>query len=144
MWLSSIVYSIIFSQERDHLILSNPYHWEILRTIESSLITIVLEDNSPSCLDEVSIGIYTLHIQHWPICKYAWTDCLIYTFTWAWSLPTAHVIYVFAFMWKFTDQDFVNQYKKQINYNKYWNNKEWKKIFKNFSWFSKNITRQKQ
>ncbi|CAB4026922.1 peroxisomal carnitine O-octanoyltransferase-like, partial [Paramuricea clavata] len=57
-----------WAKERDHLILSNPYHWEILRTIESSLITIVLEDNSPSCLDELQLSLNCGN------CKNRWFD----------------------------------------------------------------------
>ena len=57
-----------WAKERDHLLMSNPYHWKLLGTIQYSLLTVVLEDTSPSCLDELQMSLNCGN------CKNRWFD----------------------------------------------------------------------
>ena len=57
-----------WAKEREHLLMSNPYHWKLLGIIQYSLLTVVLEDSSPSCLDELQMSLNCGN------CKNRWFD----------------------------------------------------------------------
>ncbi|XP_028393021.1 peroxisomal carnitine O-octanoyltransferase-like [Dendronephthya gigantea] len=57
-----------WTKERQHLVLSNPKHWELLATIQKSLLNVVLEDKSPSVIDELQTALNCGN------CKNRWFD----------------------------------------------------------------------